>query len=166
MPLNNISDSSFHSSPAADIDLEPIMVKLCHTTRGHGWDMERAEAGIALYRRWLWLHLAFPEMNFSPSDEIDKVWHAHQLDNEKYARDCQEMFGRMLYHNPYAGMLGPDDEAAQAARFAETKRLFAHHFPDMIAQFGEEALCDSGYCDDIFQGDRIERPTLKHLQLN
>lgn len=154
------SSVPYQTSKAATIDLEPILVKLCHPSRGLGWDRGKAERAVNMYRRWLYLHQIFPEESFSPSQEIDQVWHAHLLDNRKYEEDCQIMFGRTLYHNPYAGMMGPEDEMAQRNRFAHTKRRFAECFPEPNTALQGEALCDSNYCDDT---TAIRRPTMDLL---
>lgn len=153
----------YEKSTAARVDLEPIMVKLCHPVRGLAWDRDKAENAIDLYRRWLYLHQIFPEEKFSPSQEIDQVWHMHMLDNRKYEEDCAALFGRMLYHNPYAGMLGPEDERAQQERFDHTKRRFFESFPELAQCLHGSPLCDSGYCDDTTALNPIIRPTMKIL---
>lgn len=149
----------YKSSPVQSIDFEPILVKLCHPTRGSNWSMERAEKSIELYKQWLYLHIVFPGENFSPSQEIDYVWHAHILDNRKYEQDCQVMFGQTLYHNPYAGMLGAEDEAAQQLRFNSTQARMSECFPESASAISGRPLCDSGYCDDFMPPDPIVRPT-------
>lgn len=150
----------YAESVAANLDLEPIMVKLCHPTRGSNWEPERANAAIELYRHWLFLHQTFPNEEFSPSQEIDFVWHAHLLDTRKYTDDCQELFGRMLHHNPYAGMLSEEDERKQLENFEHTKRRMAGLFPSHYSELSGKPLCMSGYCD----GDApLKRPTMSLL---
>jgi len=37
------------------------------------------------------------------------VWHAHILDTNAYAPDCEKVFGKFLHHFPYWGMRGEED---------------------------------------------------------
>ena len=63
-----------------------------------------------------------------PTGPIDEFWHAHILDTEAYARDCNELFGEYLHHFPYFGMRGPADRADLETAFEQSRVLFIRHF--------------------------------------
>ncbi len=145
------------------LDLEPILFKMCSKhSRGGGWDINEARRVEELYRKWLFLHVLFPEERLVPSKEIDEMWHYHILDTLKYKEDCERMFGRFLHHFPYSGMLNKEDERQHKEAFERTKELFAQVYGE---QYAEEALCMSGYCDDIthLHSHARVRPTLDLL---
>jgi hypothetical protein len=154
------TDQMFDSITVLDnLELDCILFKLCHKERGLGWQLQRAESAITEYKRWLWLHIQYPNENFSPSGDIDNVWHMHILDTRKYAADCQMLFGKILHHNPYAGMENDISKAQHNQLFEQTKSLYLRHFGEKL---DGSALCDSGYCDDITE-EKMWRP--KRLDL-
>ena len=105
-----ISAESFQA--IADLDLEPIKVKLMHEESGEGWSLQKANAVEFEYRRFLYLMKTFPQEQTAPLMDVDTFWHYHILDTMKYAVDCQAVFGYFLHHFPYIGLRGEDDEAA------------------------------------------------------
>lgn len=103
-----ISQDSFQA--IADLDLEPIKVKLMHEESGEGWSLEQANAVEFEYRRFLYLMKTFPHEQTAPLMDVDIFWHYHILDTMKYAADCEAVFGYFLHHFPYIGLRGEDDE--------------------------------------------------------
>ena len=93
----------------AALDLDPIKVKLMHVESGEGWSLEKANAVEHEYRRFLYLMKAYPNEQTAPLMDVDTFWHYHILDTQKYAVDCQEVFGFFLHHFPYIGLRGEDD---------------------------------------------------------
>lgn len=92
------------------------------------WTLESCEEIEGMYRRFLALNMRYPNMKICPTGPIDEFWHAHILDTEAYARDCDALFGRFLHHFPYFGMRGPDDRADLERTFAESIDLFIRHY--------------------------------------
>lgn len=119
----------------AELDLEPIKIKLMHKESGEGWSLERANAVEFEYRRFLTLMKKFPNESTSPLVDVDAFWHYHILDTMKYAADCQAVFGYFLHHFPYIGMRGDDDAATLARLGVRMKQLYE-------AEFGEPYLRD------------------------
>ena len=79
------------------------------------------------YRQFLFLCATNPSKVIVPwSEDLDEFWHMHLLHTEKYANDCDKVFGRVLRHTPL------DPSAARPAshvdNFRETKRLYAKTF--------------------------------------
>lgn len=83
----------------AGLDLSPVARKCAERNR---WTKERATMAEAEYRRFLTLLAEHPGQTISPwSMDLDLFWHEHILDTERYARDCQHIFGRMIHHDPH-----------------------------------------------------------------
>lgn len=94
----------------------------------HGWTPETCDEIEGLYRRFLALNMRYPGERICPTGPIDTFWHAHILDTEAYARDCEALFGRFLHHFPYFGLRGPEDRADLERTFEESIDLFIRHF--------------------------------------
>ena len=124
-----ISAESFQA--IADLDLEPIKVKLMHEESGEGWSLQKANAVEFEYRRFLYLMKTFPQEQTAPLMDVDTFWHYHILDTMKYAVDCQAVFGYFLHHFPYIGLRGEDDVEAHHRVGERMKELYE-------ATFGED----------------------------
>ncbi|MCX7570899.1 glycine-rich domain-containing protein-like [Tumebacillus sp. DT12] len=111
------------------LDLEPMKAKLIEEGEGHGWTLEKADAVGEVYRCFFYLNLKFPERYLVPTKDIDLFWHQHILDTQKYAEDCQRVFGKILHHFPYVGMRGEEDAAVWKDCFQKTLQLFRTSFP-------------------------------------
>ncbi len=120
----------------AELDLEPIKVKLMHEESGEGWTLEQANAVEFEYRRFLYLMKKFPNEQTAPLQDVDTFWHYHILDTLKYAADCDKVFGYFLHHFPYIGLRGEADEAAHHRVGERMKELYE-------TTFDEPYLCAS-----------------------
>jgi len=123
-----------------ELDLGPIKFKLMDAAEGEGWTRELVERIEVEYRRFLTLLAKYPHETVAPSKEVDRFWHAHILDTQKYIEDCERVFGRYLHHFPYLGMRGADDAAALAAAGARTRELYAAEFAPATTRDGS-AFC-------------------------
>jgi hypothetical protein len=121
----------------AQLDLEPIKVKLMHKESGAGWTLERANAAEFEYRRFLVLMKKFPQESTSPQVDVDTFWHYHILDTMKYAADCEAVFGYFLHHFPYLGMRGEQDAAILAQVGNRMQELYEQEFGE---PYGRGAL--------------------------
>ncbi len=92
----------------ADLNLEPIKNKLMDAQSGEGWSRAKVEAMDLEYRRFLHLMHAFPNQSVSPTKAVDTFWHYHILDTQRYAADCDAVFGCFMHHNPYGDESGAD----------------------------------------------------------
>lgn len=110
------------------LDLSMIKLKLQDGEEGPGWTPERCDAIEVEYKRFLALKRAYPDVEIVPNKEVDLFWHQHILDTEKYAQDCEALFGTFLHHYPYFGMQGEEDYARLCAAFGETQALYEAHF--------------------------------------
>ncbi len=76
-----------------------------------GWTVERIDAAIADYKRYMAITKALGGYQLVPNGEIDRIWHEHILDTRQYSKDCLELFGGFLHHYPYFGMRGESDKS-------------------------------------------------------
>lgn len=139
----------------AKLDLEPIIFKLVKDPDdGKPWTLKEADFAEIEYRKFITLYYLYKDTDKSlaPSKIVDKFWHQHQLDTEKYRMDCEILFANkgqkilatilrflferfricisaeMVDHFPYFGMRGQEDAQNLAKSFEETKKLQAIHF--------------------------------------
>jgi hypothetical protein len=132
-----ISSNEFNT--IANLDLDPIKVKLMHKESGEGWSQEKVNTVELEYRRFLYLMKMFPNEETAPQVDVDTFWHYHILDTMKYATDCQQAFGYFLHHYPYIGLRGEDDVAVQQQAGKRMQELYEATFGARTA--GEQAWC-------------------------
>ena len=111
-----------------DLDFEMIKLKLMDQQEGEGWSQEYAELVSGEYRKFLALTRAYSDLAIVPSEPVDAFWHNHILDTQKYAPDCEKVFGFFLHHFPYFGMRGEQDEANLNQSWTNTIEVYVRHF--------------------------------------
>jgi hypothetical protein len=97
-----ISKNEFQA--VAELDLDPIKVKLMDHESGEGWTLEYANAIEVEYRRFLYLLKMFANEAVAPKSDVDVFWRYHILDTMKYEADCDSLFGYFLHRSPSAGL--------------------------------------------------------------
>lgn len=112
----------------ASLDLAMVKLKLSDPEEGAGWYAGFCDRVEIEYRRYLSLSRRYPEKAIVPSKIVDTFWHAHILDTQAYAPDCERVFGFFLHHYPYFGMRGPEDAEALGAAYDQTLELYEIHF--------------------------------------
>lgn len=110
------------------LDLSMVRMKLADPIEGKGWSDSELDAAEREYRRFLALHLMYPGADVVPCHLVDEVWHAHILDTQAYARDCDAIFGSFLHHFPYFGLRGADDAANLMAAYDVTVDRYVDAF--------------------------------------
>lgn len=119
-----------------DIDLASVRDAMVEK---HGWSVDRAWMAQGEYLRFLTLlqkkpgFMLVPWLDAEGRDDLDQFWHQHILDTEKYAADCQRLFGRMIHHNPHV-VRGSGDEKEAVLK---TQRLYVRTFNS--GTYGSEA---------------------------
>ena len=103
----------------AALNLEPIKNKLMDAEHGEGWSQAKADAMELEYRRFLHLMHKFPNESASPTKAVDTFWHYHILDTQKYAADCDDVFGCFMHHNPYGDEAGAEASVSGGDRMQE-----------------------------------------------
>ena len=104
------------------LDLVPVRFVLAISD---GWPLDRVLAAEADYRCFLQRVRSRPRAAQVPSRDADLVWHAHILCTERYAEDCQRLFGRFLHHYPFAGRFGRRGAQRQQRRFLDSQATLA-----------------------------------------
>lgn len=132
------------SQDILDLDLTMIKLKLQDTEEGLGWSLEQCDEAEVEYKRFLVLKRLYPEKDIVPNGVIDKFWHQHILDTQKYAIDCNNLFGYFVHHFPYFGMNGKEDAQNLTNAFEETKQLYLEHFGDEFVGFAKR--CKAPKC--------------------
>jgi hypothetical protein len=131
------------------LDLSNVRMKLADPEEGKGYSDERLEMMETEYRKFLALHLAFPDADIVPSKLVDEIWHQHILDTQAYHDDCDAIFGTYLHHFPYFGMRGEDDARALGDAFAETIERYRDAFgepPEGVWISTEASKCNRTNC--------------------
>ena len=151
--------SSEHFKPIAELDLEPIKVKLMHEESGEGWSLEKVDAVEFEYRRFLYLMKMFPNEQTAPLMDVDIFWHYHILDTMKYAIDCENVFGYFLHHFPYIGLRGEDDEEAHRRVGDRMKELYEETFGEAYLRaepaYSGRVAAETAYSGRIAYSGRV-----------
>jgi hypothetical protein len=112
----------------ASLELEPIKRKLMRGKPAAAWTRERVDAAEKEYRRFLLLMKMYPNEPAAPSADVDRFWHHHIIDTEKYALDCQAVFGYFLHRYPYLGLTGEEGAAQRIRAGARMRELYREVF--------------------------------------
>jgi hypothetical protein len=110
------------------LSLAGVRAKLADPEEGKGYNVEQLDLLEQEYRRFLAMHLAYPESEILPCTIVDEIWHQHILDTIAYRRDCDAIFGEFLDHFPYFGMRGEDDAQALVDAYADTLEIYEKEF--------------------------------------
>ncbi|MBK1987928.1 hypothetical protein A0J48_010310 [Sphaerospermopsis aphanizomenoides BCCUSP55] len=117
----------FHPS-SNQLEFGSVKYRLMYPESGLGLTDRQADWAIAQYLCFLMLFWLYPQANLVPNRVIDKVWHCHLLDTQKYMADCQLLFGAYVHHFPFYGLRGTVDQQQMYASFLQTQQLFSQHF--------------------------------------
>ena len=109
------------------LDLSPVKAKMLHPETESDWTEEQFSAAEQEYKKFLTLHLYYPDAVLVPTKNIDEVWHNHILNTVKYQKDCQDLFGSYMHHDPNFG-LGEDDADQLTDFYNTTSELYSEHF--------------------------------------
>lgn len=126
------------------LDLSMIKLKLEDKEEGQGWEAEFCNEAEIEYKRFLILKWENPNADIVPNGVIDKFWHQHILDTEKYAQDCNRLFGKFIHHYPYFGMNGEKDAKDLKDAFEYTKELYKKKFGENY--IGAAKRCKAPKC--------------------
>lgn len=91
----------------------------------YAWDMERAEATIVEYLRFMEMLAESPRMELIASTDVDLVWHEHIMDTTNYANDCITLFGQFLHHRRARTLA---ERKAIAGSYEKTKEHYAKRY--------------------------------------
>lgn len=133
----------------AQLDLSPIAFKFMLEEK-EAWKSDistQARIAESQYRMFLVLNLLYPGERIVPTQLVDKFWHYHILDTQKYMADCDSIFGHYFHHFPYFGIRSDNDKEIFSEAIERTRQLFLEHFdinPFSREQGGVGAICGGG----------------------
>jgi hypothetical protein len=110
------------------LDLSNVRMKLADPEEGKGSSDEELNLMEQEYRRFLALHLVYPDADIVPCKLVDDIWHQHILDTHAYHEDCEVIFGSYLHHFPYFGMRDEDDAQALNDAYIDTLDRYPQAF--------------------------------------
>jgi hypothetical protein len=125
------------------IDFTMVKLKIQDNEEGLGWTKVQCEEAEAAYKKFLALKRTYPDKEIVPDKQVDLFWHQHILDTQKYAEDCQEIFGYFMHHFPYFGMKDERDMQNLVDAFEETKALYSLHFAEKFTGEAPKCRCQS-----------------------
>jgi hypothetical protein len=131
------------------LDLTNVRTKLADPEEGIGCSPADLDVMEAEYRKFLALHLAYPEAEIVPCKIVDIIWHQHILDTAAYREDCEAIFGKFLDHFPYFGMRDEEDARALVDAYSETIDRYREAFgepPDGTWISADAARCKRTAC--------------------
>ncbi|MGY4537411.1 hypothetical protein ACVW0P_001830 [Mucilaginibacter sp. UYNi724] len=120
--------SSLFMADIDAIDFTMVKLKIQDKEEGLGWIAAQCDEAEKDYKKFLALKRTYPEKEIVPNKLVDLFWHQHILDTQKYASDCETIFGYFVHHFPYFGMKDEQDMQDLVDAFEETKALHALHF--------------------------------------
>jgi hypothetical protein len=116
---------------------------------GKGYKPEHLDLLEQEYRRFLAMHIAYPDAEIVPCHMVDEIWHQHILDTIAYREDCDRLFGGFLDHFPYFGMRGDDDAQALHEAYGDTLEIYEREFgepPEGTWVSADAARCNRKNC--------------------
>lgn len=140
----NKIEGSIYLDDIQKIDFSMVKLKLRDKEDGLGWTQEKADYAEREYIRFLGLKRKYLDKDIVPNKDIDLFWHQHILDTQKYAEDCDVIFGYFLHHFPYFGIRDEADKKDLENAFEETKELYFQHFGE--SYLGMAKKCKPKHC--------------------
>jgi hypothetical protein len=134
---------------AGILDLSNVRMKLADPDEGKSMSDGQFDLAEQEYRRFLALHLAYPDADIVPCKLVDEIWHQHILDTRAYHNDCDAVFGSYLHHFPYFGMRSENDARALEDAYADTLDRYRQAFgepPEFTWIAAEASKCKRTAC--------------------
>lgn len=134
----------FHRLPRAIAKLNLTCVLSKVMRDNPHWTETRAKEAVHDYRYFL--ALALLPGSITPSPDIDEMWHAHILFMRKYERDCNSVFGHILYHTPHAPNARKHILAERSQCWKRMPALFQENFGFVPKGYDAKSknICDRG----------------------
>lgn len=108
------------------LDLTYIVNRMSAKPKITGWTKQEATLCSKMYKNYLLLIKKYPDKIIPPSKQIDEFWHEHILHTKQYHKDCLQIFGHYLHHEPgdgktetYQSFMKVFDEVTQELYFLE-----------------------------------------------
>jgi hypothetical protein len=109
------------------LDFRLTAFKLMNPAEGRGLTLKQATEAIERYRQFLVLHYLYPDRKLVPDRLIDLVWHECVLNTRSYGKNCQDLFGYFLHHDPEIRLSEGENQTSDSD-FTVTCQLLEQHF--------------------------------------
>ncbi len=120
------------------IDLSSVRTRLLNPRWGRPVPAPVLDHAERDYRRFLFLIRKHEDqVTFSPTVDMDLVWHEHIIHTIQYLRDTTALFGRYLHHQPFERLAGRAP--------ADGDDPFEHTVECYAAAFGEPPMTYFGH---------------------
>jgi hypothetical protein len=120
------------TAAVAKVDLALLRRKLREPDHGEPWPADLIDFCFREYRRYLCLHMMFPNASLSPTRAMDEIWHRHILDTRTYAVDCDRLFGGYFHHDPYFGLRSEQEREPLRLAHDELATLYERVYGDPL----------------------------------
>jgi hypothetical protein len=107
------------------LDLDYLVHRMVNK---HKWDLLASQESVRKYKNFLILHYLYPQTSLVPTSEIDEIWHNHILHTKNYTRDCNQIFGCYIHHNPSSG--SQREREFLSDQYLKTMRLYEEKFEE------------------------------------
>jgi hypothetical protein len=97
------------------------------------------EVALRRYECYLWLLKKFPDMLFVPTIEIEMCWRSHLLRPDKYLKDTERIFGKLLPHviNPSTSLVELHQDALANTSLLWKKEFGVSYLPSKHTSAGD-----------------------------
>src|SRR6185312_12171046 len=134
----------------SQINLSPVVNYL---VRNHTFSNDYCMTVLFEYKRFMSLKSQYPFM--SPSDNIDKFWHAHLLYTQLYYDYCMTNFHRLIHHDPDMAI----DQKARQVRITNTLKQYEKdygkpRYPEVWGLTNDKITISILYTFDVANGIR------------
>jgi hypothetical protein len=131
------------------LDLSKVRMKLADSKEEKSVSEPELDLMEQEYRRFLAMHIAYPEAEVVPCTIVDEIWHKHILDTIAYRQDCEAIFGEFLDHYPYFGMQSEQEAQELQDAYGDTLEIYEREFgtpPDGTWISADAARCVRKNC--------------------
>lgn len=137
-----------------------ILIDTYFISKYYGWSEDKTKQVQYEYERFLILRNE--NLNLSPSNDIDRFWHAHILNTKSYYLYCVYKFGKLVHHNPAESL----DQYARDIRFKQTlveydKKFTKQFFPSVWESY-KKGIIHS----DVPENSKLTNSKLTDSKLN
>ena len=102
-----------------------------------GWSLEKLDIVEQQYKRMWFLWYKYNPKLLPPSFDIDKFWHHHILDTEKYHKDSQQVFGYYRHHKAQSTKCSEEVNNLRNQYFEETLSLYQKELGEELYEIDE-----------------------------
>jgi len=135
--------------------------------RENNWSLSFAEQVIVEYKKFLFL-IATGNQEFTPSDQVDQVWHLHLTYTRSYWNElCGDVLGFSLHHGPTQG--GQEQGNKFRQQYSETLAAYRNMFGEPPSNVWPSVEQRFANADQFIRINRVQlwlinKPSAKSVQ--